>query len=314
MQVEIKKLPKSTLQLEVTIPATNVEEVRKLVLNKFSETMEVKGFRKGNAPIDLVEKSLDPAKFNGEVVNTLLEKYYVEALKENKIAPISNPKVEIKAFGEYKDFVFTATVAIRPDVKIGDYKKALKKKTEEKKAEIQKQKEAALKEGKSLENFHDHLHTDEIIDVLTESAELEIPEMLIEDEIDRYMARLVDQMQAINMQMEQYLKAQKKTAEQVREEFASMAEKNLKAEFAMAQIIKDSGITVTDAEIEETAKASGDPQVMENLKDPTTKWYIKSIIEKNKLLASIMDELEIPYKSHEEEEKRDADSKDKEKK
>jgi FKBP-type peptidyl-prolyl cis-trans isomerase (trigger factor) len=92
-----------------------------------------------------------------------------------------------------------------------------------------------------------------------------------------------------------------------------MAEKSLKAEFAMAQIIKDSGITVTDTEIEETAKASGDPQVMENLKDPTTKWYIKSIIEKNKLLASIMDELEIPYKNHEEEEKK-ADSKDKEKK
>ncbi len=291
MQVKIEKLPKSTLQLEITVPAEKVEQAKKETIEELAKTTELKGFRKGNAPIDLVEKSLDPTKLNSEVINHLLEKYYVEALKENKVAPISHPKIELKAFGEYKDFVFVAKVAIRPDVKMGDYKKAIKKAAEEKKEDARKQKEAALKEGKPLEHVHDHLHTPEIIDLIADSAEMEVPEILVEEEIDRYMARLVDQIQALGMQMSEYLKAQNKTAEKVREEFSAMAEKNLKAEFAMAEAIKSAGIEVTDAEIEETAKATGDPQALENVKDPMTRAYIKSILEKNKLLAGIMEEM-----------------------
>ena len=205
MQVEIKKLPKATVQLDVTVPAEKVNEVRELVITKLAETTEIKGFRKGNAPRDLVEKSLDQATLNGEIVNSLLEKYYVEALKQNKVAPISNPKVEVKAFSLEEDFVFTATVAIRPDVKMQDYKKALKQKAEEKSKEVAKQKEAALKEDKPLGQIHDHLHTNEIIEILTDSAEVEVPDMLIDDEIDKYMARFVDQIQALNMDMKDYL-------------------------------------------------------------------------------------------------------------
>ena len=101
--------------------------------------------------------------------------------------------------------------------------------------------------------------------------------------------------------MEQYLRAQNKTAEQVRGEFTEMAERNLRAEFALAEAIKAEKIEVTDAEIEETAKASGDPQALENIKDPSTKYYVKSILEKNKLLTSIMEELGDLVADHSEE-------------
>ena len=86
------------MQLNISVPVDKVKETYNEVLGDFSKSVEIKGFRKGNAPIDLVEKSLDPAKVNGEVVNKLLEKYYIQALKENKINPLSNPKVEIKKF------------------------------------------------------------------------------------------------------------------------------------------------------------------------------------------------------------------------
>lgn len=302
MKVETKKLPKSTIQLDITVPAEKVKETYDEVLASVAESAEIKGFRKGKAPKEVVEKSLDPAKINGEVVNKLLEKYYVQALKENKINPISNPKVEIQNFNLEEDFEFTAKVAERPDVELGDYKKALKEKLEKRHEEIQKQKEEALKKGENLENAHDHLHTQEIIQTIVEKTEVEVPELLVEDEVNRMRARLVDQMQNLDMEMEDYLKAQNKTKEQLNAEFAKQAENNLKAEFALAQAVKNAEIEVTDEEIEETAKASGDPQAMENLKDPVHKWYIRSVLEKNKLLRGIVEELE---ENHEHEEAED---------
>ena len=292
MKVETKKLPKSTLQLNITVPVNKVKEAYDEFIELSVKSVEIKGFRKGNAPRDLVEKSLDPAKVNGEVVNKLLEKYYIQALKENKINPLSNPKVEIKKFGLEEDFEFVATVAVRPDVKIGDYKKVLKEKLDERKKESEKLKETALKKGDDIKNIHNHLHTNEIIKIIVDSAEIEVPELLIEDEVNRMRARLINQTETLNMTMEQYLLAQAKTSEQLNAEFENNAKGSLKAEFALAQVVKDSGIEVSDKEIEETAAASGDPVALENLKDPVHKWYIKSILEKNKLLAGIMEELE----------------------
>jgi FKBP-type peptidyl-prolyl cis-trans isomerase (trigger factor) len=290
MKVEIKKLPKSTVQLQITVPAEKVKEAYQQSLENLAKTAEIKGFRKGNAPIDLVEESLDKGKIHGETINVLLEKYYVQALKENKINPVSNPKVEIQAFDIEKDFEFTATMAVRPDVKLGNYKKAIEKRAKDKKKEVQDQKQEALKKGESLDHVHDHLHSQEIIDLMVDEAEVEVPGMLVEEEVDRMMTRLVDQMQSLNMEMDQYLKAQDKTSDQIREEFSANAERNLKAEFVLAQAVKDAGIEVTDEEIEETAKATGDPQAIENIKNPTHRWYIKSILEKNKLISGLMEE------------------------
>jgi len=292
MKVEVKKLPKSTVQLNVSVPASKVKETYDEVLAATAKSIEIKGFRKGKAPKDLVEKNLDPAKIKGEVVNKLLEKYYIQALKENKINPLSNPKVKIEKFNLEEDFEFVATVAVRPEVKIGDYKKDLKKKLDERKKEVLKLKEEALKKGEDMKNIHDHLHTDEIIKTIVEGTEVEVPELLVEDEVNRMRARLIDQMGTLNMTMEQYLQARGKTTDRLNAEFKNMAEESLKAEFALAQAVKDAGIEVSDEEIEETAKAAGDPVALENLKDPVHKWYIKSILEKNKLLTGIMEELE----------------------
>ncbi|MBD3366385.1 hypothetical protein GF360_03560 [candidate division WWE3 bacterium] len=292
MKAKVKKLPKSTLQLEISVPAEDVKKAYDTVLEKVAKSADIKGFRKGKAPKDMVEKNLDPSKLRGEVVNHLLEKYYIQALKENKINPISNPKVEIQKFDMEEDFEFTATVATRPEVKLGDYKKALKKKLEERHNEVKKQKEQALKEGKKMPEIHDHLHTQEIIRTITETAEVEVPDLLVEDEIDRMRARLVDQMQNIDMGLDDYLKAKNQTAEQLNAEFTEQAVQNLKAEFVLAQAITETDIEVTDEEIEEMAKASGDPEAIENLKDPANKWYIKNILEKNKFLTDLMEELE----------------------
>ncbi len=306
----MKKPAKSMVELKITIPADVVAQTRHEVLVDFAKTTGVKGFRKGNAPLELVEKALDAGKINGEVVNRLLQKYYVQALKEKDIHPVANPKVDILKFGNGAEFEFRATIAVKPDVKLGDYKKALKKKLKAKKDEVQKAKEQALKEGKPLDKVHDHLHAEEIIETIAESAKMELPEMLVDSEVDRYMARLVDQMRAINMDITQYLEAQHKSAEDLRAEYAETARKNLEAEFALMEAIKQEGIEVTDAEIEEAARASGSEDTSKLLLDETNRWYIRSILEKNKLLMKLIDELEGKNKEESKDTKGDKDKKE----
>ena len=98
MQVKVEKQPKSTLSINIIVPNDKVKETYVQVLKEAVSAAEVPGFRKGQAPQNLIEDKLNTSELYGEVVNKLLQTYYPQALKEHKISPISNPKIEIKKF------------------------------------------------------------------------------------------------------------------------------------------------------------------------------------------------------------------------
>ncbi len=291
MKVSVEKQPKSTLKITITVEADQVKKSYEQVLDQVVKETELPGFRKGMAPRDMVKEKADISKLYGEVVNNLLQTYYPQALKENAIAPVSNPKVEIKEFDINKDFEFVATVATRPEVKIGEYKTKLKELYENKLTKAKEGNAEKLKNGEPIEEPHIHMSPNEAIDEILKVSDVEVPEMLIEDETERMMTRLIDQAQSIGLSLDQYLKAQNKTPEQLRADYSKVAENSLKSEFVLSELVKESKITVDDAEIEDAIVASGqDPA---NFKDNVEKWYIKSILEKNKLLSELIDAAEI---------------------
>jgi trigger factor len=259
-------------------------------LDEVVKSTELPGFRKGMAPKEMVAEKSDVSKLYGEVINELLQRYYPQALKENLITPISNPKVEIKEFNLEKEFEFVATVATRPEVKVGEFCKYFGRVQEKKEKTTKEENAKKLVAGEKLEDSHAHLTPNEVIDILIDASELDVPELLIEEETERMMSRLVDQAQSIGLSLEQYLKAQNKTSEQLRSEYSKIAERSLKAEFILSNLANTEKIEVTDTEIEDVAKASGNPEVLEQLKDPVQKWYIKSILEKNKLISKLTEE------------------------
>ena len=129
MKTQIEKLPKSTIKMTVTIENDKVKEFYEKEVEKAIENTEIQGFRKGTAPKEMVIEKVGNSKLYGDAINNLLQNFYPQALKENKLLPVSNPKVEIKEFDVEKDLEFTAEFAIKPDVKIGDYRKALDRKS-----------------------------------------------------------------------------------------------------------------------------------------------------------------------------------------
>ena len=290
MKTEAKKLPKNTLQIDVTIPVKNVKATKEEVLAQVVENAEVPGFRKGKAPREKVLETIDPAKINGEVINELIQRYVPQALKEHHVVAVSSPKVEVTEFDEEKDLKFAVKIATKPEVNLKDYKPELKKRTKEKTENVQKEKEEKLKKGEKFEDVEAGLTPSEVMEVLLKNVTIEIAEILIEEEVNRMMARLVDQIRAIGMTVQQYLQSQGKSQEEIKKEYEKVAEENIRAEFVLAHLVEKLDIKVADEEVENMINAAGDEKVKEQFQSERQKWYIKSILSKNKVISLLIEE------------------------
>jgi len=292
METNAKKLPKNTLQIDVTIPAKDVKVSVEEVIDLAVKNTEVPGFRKGNAPREKVMEQLDEAKVNGEAINKLIQRYVPQTLKEHHVTAVSNPKVEIVEFEKDKDFKFAIKIAVKPEVKIGEYKKELKEFYKEKVKEVKKINEERLKQGEKLEEPHIHLGPAEVLEVLMKVGKVEISELLTEEEVSRMMARLIDQTKAVGITIQQYLESQGKSIDDIREEYSKIAEENIKAEFILSQLVENLKIEVTDDEMMQMINAAGDENVKKQFESDREKWYIKAIMAKNKVISLLAEEAE----------------------
>lgn len=292
MKVSVEKLKKSALKLNITIESEKVKKAYEEVLEEKIKVTKIEGFREGKAPKNMVEEKLGVSSLYGDAINLLLQTYYVQALKEHSITPLSNPKVEIKEFDLDKEFEFTAEVAIRPEVKVKEFRKDLKKKLEDKNKELKKENEEKIKNGEEIKMDHAHLHTNDVLDVLLDKSEVEVADVLIEEESNRMLTQLAQQVKAIGLSFEDYLKAQQTTVEQLQETYKKSAENNLKAEFILSQLVQDEKIEIEEKEIDEAFDMAGISGVEERRTDPIERFYVKSILQKNKLISNLIDEVQ----------------------
>lgn len=290
MQTKVEKLPKSTIKLTVTVEAGKVGDSYNKVLEALTKTTEVEGFRKGTAPKEMVREKVGKATLLGDVVDDLLKTYYPQSLKENSLMPISNPQVDIKEIDPEKDFTFEATFAVRPEVKVDDnYKDELKAMFAKRIEEAKKEAEKNAQEGEKVQEPHLHASPNEIIDLLINKAQVEISDILINEEKERLLGRLVNQAQTLGLNMEQYLKSQNKTADQLISEYGVIAEKNLKAELVLAHLVEKEKIVVEDSEIDETLQAVAGQNIGGLGDERAQRFYVKSILQKNKLISQLIE-------------------------
>ena len=113
---------KNEVKLSFTIEAEKFEEAMKKVYVKTAKYFTIPGFRKGKAPMQLVEKQYGSEIFYEDTFNELVPDIYDEAIKENKIEAVSKPEIDITQMEKGKDLIFTAIVQTKPEVKLGEYK------------------------------------------------------------------------------------------------------------------------------------------------------------------------------------------------
>jgi len=123
MSVKIEKTEKNNeLKLEFTIEAKKFDEGMKKVYAKSAKYINIPGFRKGKAPMAIVEKHYGPEVFYEDTFNEIVPEEYERELKENNIEAVSRPDIEVKQIGKGQDLIFTAVVQTKPEVKLGKYK------------------------------------------------------------------------------------------------------------------------------------------------------------------------------------------------
>ena len=131
MSVKIEKTENNNeLKLEFTIEAKKFDEGMKKVYEKTAKYINIPGFRKGKAPMAIVEKHYGPEVFYEDTFNEIVPEEYEKELKENGIEAVSRPDIEVKQIGKGQDLIFTAIVQTKPEVKLGKYKGIQLKKVE----------------------------------------------------------------------------------------------------------------------------------------------------------------------------------------
>ena len=122
MNVTATPAPKSSVILEVEVPADRLARAVDEATRALSRRTRVAGFRPGKAPRPVLERVLGPGAVLDEAVDRLVQNSYRDALIEQAILPLTNADVEIVQAEEGKPLIFKATVQVRPDVALGDYK------------------------------------------------------------------------------------------------------------------------------------------------------------------------------------------------
>ena len=123
MSVKIENTEnKNEVKLTFNVEAEKFEEAMKKVYTKTAKYFNIPGFRKGKAPMQLVERQYGPAIFYEDAFNELVPDIYDEAIKENKIEAVSKPNIDIVQMEKGKELIFTAIVETKPAVELGKYK------------------------------------------------------------------------------------------------------------------------------------------------------------------------------------------------
>lgn len=163
MKTEIKKLPKSEVEIKVTVSADTFASYHDKGFKQVQSMIEVDGFRKGSAPEDLIVKNYGEMIILEEMANIALRDAYIKAIGEHKINPITEPKITITKIAKGNPLELTIVVSVMPEVELPDYKKSAKEargvdeKVEVTDAEI----ETILRElqkGRTTQHQHEHEH------------------------------------------------------------------------------------------------------------------------------------------------------------
>ncbi|MBI4035844.1 trigger factor [Candidatus Daviesbacteria bacterium] len=350
----INKLPKSIVEVTITVPWADMAQSWDATLQRLAAEVELPGFRKGAAPLPMVEQNLG-TKLQDEVLKTAMPNFLIEALKGTDIVPIDYPKYDLLVFTKGQELQFKATITNRPQVSIGQYKgikvtrPTPKSVTDE---EVQKviddlykrwrsrpgniqpasagQQASASGTGpsgsisfnggkaaangqvegpddtfakamgattladlkakvrKDLEanvSYNNELDYEEaILQEVEKITTVELPEILIQDELNRMLVSLQRRVADMGLLLEDYLKSQGKTLEQLKNEWRVQAEKNVRMELGLAQIAQMENVAISDAELQAEIDKIQDAKVKQQFEAQEPRLHLRHALRQTRTL------------------------------
>lgn len=269
IQTKIITNEKNQADLEVTVAKTRVAHDQEHSVKHLAEGVTLKGFRKGKAPLEMIRSELDPQKITEHTLNHLIPDLVTACIKEHTLKTIGSPHLKIKEVKPDADWVFEITFPLLPEIDLTKY-------------------EAAVKSLKPVKDENEEAKLNHILDKLLEVVKFDVPAVLIEEEVNQALSRLLAQTEKLGLKAEDYLKSLGKTPETLKKDYEDSAEKNLRLELILEAISQKNATKVTDEEILALVSASGDAAAKAKLDNPRERDYIKAILRKRKTIDSLL--------------------------
>lgn len=337
----IVKQPKSIVEVTVTVPWTDLQTGWDTTLAKMAADVEIAGFRKGTAPLPMVEGQLG-TRLQDEVFKTVMPNFLIEALKSTDIVPIDYPKYDLIAFTKGRELQFKATITNRPVISVGNYKviKVVKPTpktvTEEEVTKViddlykrwQTRQPAAAgnqsgsinfqgqpqptpqssgpddvfakamgalsltdlksKIRKDLEanvSYNNELDFEEaILQEVEKITTVELPEILIQDELNRMLVSLQRRVADMGLLLEDYLKSQGKTLDQIKNEWRVQAEKNVRMELGLSEIARMENVTISDEELKAEVDKIQDQKIKAQFEAQEPRLHLRHALRQTRTL------------------------------
>lgn len=346
----ILKQPKSIVEVTVTVPWTDLQANWDTTIAKMAADVEIAGFRKGAAPLPMVEGQLG-TRLQEEVFKTAMPNFLIEALKNTDIVPIDYPKYDLIAFTKGRELQFKATITNRPVISVGNYKaiKVVKPTpktvTEEEVTKViddlykRSLRADALKSGqleqpatagnqsgsinfqgqpqptpqssgpddvfakamgalsltdlkskirKDLEvnvSYNNELDFEEaILQEVEKITTVELPEILIQDELNRMLVSLQRRVADMGLLLEDYLKSQGKTLDQIKNEWRVQAEKNVRMELGLSEIARMENVTISDEELKAEVDKIQDQKIKAQFEAQEPKLHLRHALRQTRTL------------------------------
>lgn len=228
---QIVKNSDQSFVITLTIPKDSLLSAKTEVLNQLQSEFEAKGFRKGKAPLDIVESNTDSNKLLEEIANHVISHEYSHIIDEEKLKPIIQPQIKITnpPIDLEKDWQIEIIGSELPQIKL----------------------DPKYQEEIKVIDKNDNDRLNKIFDSLIKNSQVTIPKIVIEADLQNHLSRLVDQIQQAKMNVEDYFKSKNISPE----DYQKQAEKEILKEWtlnlAIGQIAKDQKMTIEKAEVDD---------------------------------------------------------------
>ena len=138
--MEIKKLPKSQIEIQLCVPAEELEKFLDMAAEELSKDIKIDGFRPGKAPRNIVELKVGSEKVLAHGAEKAVKKSYIDSITKNKIEAIGEPKITITKIASGNDLEFKALISVMPEITLGNHRKDVKNIKKEKEVEVSEKK------------------------------------------------------------------------------------------------------------------------------------------------------------------------------
>lgn len=273
------------MKFTFTVTKQAIDEAYKVAVDTAVKSTTIKGFRKGQAPKDLVIEKIGESTLQQRAIESALPKAYSAEIKKRKLTPVSYPNINLKDGKPGKDFQFEAEIAQVPDIDLGDYKKIIQGQL--KKSQIWTPGSENTTDSKPEKNADQPDPIEPILKLLLEKIKVKVPQLLIDREVNRMLSRLVDQVGNLGLKVEDYLASTNQTQESLKKQYAQSAEQNLALEFILMEIAKVEKIEATAEEIDHFIASVGDKKISQRLEKPEERASLFVMLTKQKVMQKL---------------------------